>query len=117
MATRKIVPQIDGINNIIFPKVYDKTKISQTFSENNGSYKIDADLGSNVITNNTISPPKSTNPNSYHPHLLNRHYLINSSINNGYYVPYLSYYYNLFENKDTIEIYYTYLEGDFNPYD
>jgi hypothetical protein len=90
MATRKIVSQIDGINNIRFSEVYDNTKISQTFSENNGSYQIDENLTSNEISDNTISPPRPTTPYAYHPTLINRCTFVNTYINNGLYVPYVS---------------------------
>jgi len=106
MSARKANILRTSTNNIVLQKTYDSVDSKLIFSKNNGSSKILEQNSANIITNNTINPPKNTMPEAYHPTLINYCTTINTFIKNGYFVPYL-------DNKHSIlapsveEIYYT----------
>lgn len=91
MAIKPAIPELESSNNILFKQFPDDiVKKRNVFSINNGSQQINEGLVSNEITDNTITPPRSTSPYAYHPTLINQCTLVNTYINNGLYVPYVT---------------------------
>lgn len=91
MAVKPAIPVLESLNDILFKlSPEDTVQKTNVFSENNGSRQINESLTSKEITNNTISPPRPTTPYAYHPTLINRCTFVNTYINNGLYVPYMS---------------------------
>jgi hypothetical protein len=91
MSIKPAISELESSNNILFKQfTYDTVQKTNVFSTNNGSQHINENLASNEITNNTITPPRSISPYAYHPTLINNCTLVNTYINNGLYVPYVS---------------------------
>lgn len=91
MAVKPAISELESSNNILFKHLPDDTvQKTNVFSENNGSQKIIDSMGINQINNNNIKPPRSVSPYAYHPTLINNCTLVNTYINNGLYVPYVS---------------------------
>jgi hypothetical protein len=95
MAIKPAISELKSSNNIVFRNTYTNTDSELVFSPYNGLSKISEPNITNTITNNTISPPRSTSPEAYHPHIINYCTLINSYIKTDFFVPYLSNEYNI----------------------